>query len=97
MRTGSRIRLAREAAQLTQRELAEKSGVPFGTLFKIEQGVIEQPKLVDIATIAAVFGKTCADFLPNDEPEPAPSGRGRPAFPKPDESPAKNPAKKKRQ
>jgi len=48
------------------------------TLEKIEQGVVEEPKLVDVAAIAAVLGKTCADFVPDDEPEPIPPGRGRP-------------------
>lgn len=62
------------------------------TLEKIEQGVVEEPKLVDVATIAAALGQTCADFVPNDDPEPPPPGRGRPPAELPDR-PAGKPKK----
>lgn len=38
MEFGKRLRAAREYAQLTQQELAEKSGVPQQTISKIERG-----------------------------------------------------------
>ncbi|MFO0852699.1 MAG: helix-turn-helix transcriptional regulator [Gemmataceae bacterium] len=75
MTTAAMIRQAREAAGLTQRQLAEASGVPLRTLEKLEQGVIPEPKLVTIARLARPLGKTCADFIPADLQPPKPSKR----------------------
>ena len=77
MTTGELIQKHREAARLSQRELAEASGVPLRTLEKIEQGVISEPKLVTVAKIAPHLGMTCSDFIPTeplaDQPSPSPA------------------------
>lgn len=78
MTTGELLSQARDAAGLTRKELGERSGVPWRTIEKIEQGAVKEPKLVDVAAIAAVFGKTCADFLPTPSPPPPPRPVGRP-------------------
>lgn len=50
---GERVRLAREASRLTQQELAEASGIPFGTLGDIEVGHIINPSEETVQRIAA--------------------------------------------
>ena len=47
---------------LTTAELAEKSGVPKGTLDKILSGVTKDPKLETLKAIARVLGLTLDDF-----------------------------------
>lgn len=47
---------------LTTSELAEKSGVPKGTLDKILSGVTKDPKLETLKAIARVLGLTLDDF-----------------------------------
>lgn len=51
---------------MTTAELAEKSGVPKGTLDKILSGVTKDPKLETLKAIARVLGCTLDDF--DDEP-----------------------------
>lgn len=52
---------------MTTAELAEKSGVPKGTLDKILSGVTKDPKLETLKAIARVLGCTLDDF--DDEPQ----------------------------
>lgn len=52
---------------LTSAELAEKSGVPKGTLDKILSGTTKDPKLETLKAIARVLGLTLDDF---DDYEP---------------------------
>jgi transcriptional regulator with XRE-family HTH domain len=47
---------------LTTAELAERSGVPKGTLDKILSGVTKDPKLETLKAIARVLGLTLDDF-----------------------------------
>lgn len=47
---------------MTTAELAEKSGVPKGTLDKILSGVTKDPKLETLKAIARVLGCTLDDF-----------------------------------
>lgn len=47
---------------LTTAELAEKSGVPKGTLDKILSGVTKDPKLETLKAIARVLGLSLDDF-----------------------------------
>jgi len=47
---------------LTTTELAEKSGVPKGTLDKILSGVTKDPKLETLKAIARVLGLSLDDF-----------------------------------
>ena len=51
---------------MTTAELAEKSGVPKGTLDKILSGVTKDPKRETLKAIARVLGCTLDDF--DDEP-----------------------------
>ena len=73
MDVGDLISLYRKQAGLTIDELAEKSGVPKGTLNKITGGVTKAPTLPNMKAIARALGKTLADFddLPKAE-QPAP-------------------------
>lgn len=52
MTTGERIRQARKAAGLTQKELAEKVGVKFSAIHKYETGMIINLKRETIAELA---------------------------------------------
>ena len=52
MTTGDRIRKARLAAGLTQKELAEKIGVKFSAIHKYETGMIKNLKRETIAALA---------------------------------------------
>lgn len=47
---------------MTTSELAEKSGVPKGTLDKILSGVTKDPKLETLKSIAHVLGLSLDDF-----------------------------------
>ena len=47
---------------LTTAELAERSGVPLGTLNKILRGATKDPKLETLKAIARVLGLTLDDF-----------------------------------
>ncbi len=47
---------------MTTAELAEKSGVPKGTLDKILSGVTKDPKLETLKAIAKVLGLSLDDF-----------------------------------
>lgn len=47
---------------ITTAELAEKSGIPKGTLDKILSGVTKDPKLETLKAIARVLGCTLDDF-----------------------------------
>ena len=62
MEVGDLISLYRKQAGLTIEELAEKSGVPKGTINKIIGGVTKAPTLPNMKSIARALGKTLADF-----------------------------------
>ena len=47
---------------MTTAELAEKSGIPKGTLDKILSGVTKDPKLETLKSIARVLGLSLDDF-----------------------------------
>lgn len=47
---------------LTNAELAERSGVPLGTINKILSGATKDPKLETLKYIAGVLGLTLNDF-----------------------------------
>lgn len=91
MTTGQLLTQAREAAGLSREELAERVKISLRTLEKLEQGAIKQPKLVTVAAIAAVLGRTCADFVPTPSPPPPPRPVGRPP-----KSPTQDVPKRKR-
>lgn len=66
MTIGENIRQARKKAGLTQRQLAEKSGVAAITLQQYERGVRE-PKLDTIAKIARAMNLFASDLISGDQ------------------------------
>ena len=66
MTIGENIRQARKKAGLTQRQLAEKSGVATITLKQYERGVRE-PKLDTIAKIARAMNLFASDLVSGDQ------------------------------
>ena len=71
--TGDLLSLYRKQAGMTIDELAEKSGVPKGTLNKIIGGITKAPTLDTMKPIAKALGKTLADFDdPLTKKSPAP-------------------------
>lgn len=62
MEVGDLISLYRKQAGLTIDELAERSGVPKGTLNKITGGITKAPTLPNMKAIARALNKTLADF-----------------------------------
>lgn len=70
MDTGELISLYRKQSKMTVDELAQKSGVPKGTLNKIIGGVTKAPTLPNMKAIARALGKTLDDFddsVPEDK------------------------------
>ena len=65
MELGARITMYRKQCGMTIDELAQRSGVPKGTITKIIGGVTKAPTLENIRSIAYALGKTLNDF---DEP-----------------------------
>ena len=74
MELGELISFYRKQAGMTIDELAEKSGVPKGTLNKIIGNVTKAPTLDNMKSIARALGKTLADF--DDMPRREKSGKG---------------------
>lgn len=52
---GKIIKEAREKVGLTQKGLAEKSGVKYSSLVKIETGVIANPRVMNIIKLQKVI------------------------------------------
>ena len=67
MELGKRLTKYRKEADLTLDELAERSGVPKGTINKIISGDTKSPSLDTVSALAAALGKTLNDFA--DAPE----------------------------
>ncbi len=63
MSVGERIRLLRNKCNYTQKELAEKAGVPVVTLQQYEREVRKQPKTEQLEKIAKALGTTAAYLL----------------------------------
>src|SRR4051794_941075 len=61
MTFGERLKELREKAELTQAELAERSGVPIGTIRDYEQ-VKRDPLLPTAVKLARAVGVSIADF-----------------------------------
>lgn len=66
MELGELISRYRKEINMTIDELAEKSGVPKGTINKIIGGVTKAPTLENVRAIAYALGKTLNDF---DDPQ----------------------------
>ena len=60
---GENIKKRRTKLGLSQEDFAQKSGVKYTTLTKIETGVIKTPSVVITAKIAKALGVTIEDLL----------------------------------
>jgi putative transcriptional regulator len=76
-----RLKELREAAGLTQAELAERSGLSQKAISQWEQGVA-RPLWDNVIALAAALGVDVAEFLKAPAKRP-PAGRGRPRKGKP--------------
>jgi len=70
MTTGERIRQARKAAGLTQKELAEKVGVKFSAIHKYETGMIVNLKRETIAELAKALDVSPSWLMCMDDAQP---------------------------
>jgi transcriptional regulator with XRE-family HTH domain len=66
---GKRLKRLREGAKMTQAELAERTGIPLGTIRNWEQDVRE-PRLGQAVSMARVLGITVDTLAGTDEPPP---------------------------
>lgn len=60
---GKNIKKHRTKTGLSQEEFAQKSGVKYTTLTKIESGVIKTPSVLITAKIAKALGVSIEDLL----------------------------------
>ena len=60
---GDNIRKHRNRLGLSQEDFAQKSGVKYTTLTKIESGVIKTPSVVMVGKIAKTLGVSIEDLL----------------------------------
>lgn len=55
----------RKAKKLTQRKLAEKSGVSYNTIIKMERGGIENPKIATAIKLSRALGVSIDELIKN--------------------------------
>ena len=60
---GENIKKRRTKLELSQEDFAQKSGVKYTTLTKIESGVIKTPSVLMVEKIAKVLGVSIEDLL----------------------------------
>ena len=60
---GNNIRKHRNKLGLSQEDFAQRSGVKYTTLTKIESGVIKTPSVVMVGKIAKTLGVSIEDLL----------------------------------
>lgn len=60
---GENIKKRRTKLKLSQEDFAQKSGVRYTTLTKIETGVIKTPSVAIVAKIAKALGVSIEDLL----------------------------------
>ena len=76
-----KLRELRTARRLTQQELADRAGMPLGTLRNFEQG-IRTPMLATAAKLAKALGVSLGEFdgcdFEGEEEQERPARRGRP-------------------
>jgi transcriptional regulator with XRE-family HTH domain len=89
---GARLRELREAARLTQKELAAQSGVPQANIARWEQGT-RTPLVVAIPPLAEALGVPVAALF--EPPSSEAEGRRKPGRP-PKDDPAKKPRGRKK-
>jgi len=84
-----RLKALREEAGITQGQLAEKSGLHLGAVFKLEQGVRDDPSWSTVRALADALGVDCTAFADcedvqgEDEKPAKPAARGTKATGKP--------------
>lgn len=66
-----KLKALREAAGLTQAQLAERTGLHLGAIFKLEQGRRE-PAWETVQVIARALGTNCLAFASDDTLDAAP-------------------------
>jgi transcriptional regulator with XRE-family HTH domain len=79
---GRRLKALREAAGLTQQQLATRAGLSVSNLSQLEQGQKEDPRISTLIALAGAMGISVAAFVeetgPAAPPKPArPRGRGK--------------------
>jgi len=60
---GENLKRYRKGKGLSQEKLAQKAGVTYSTLSKIEAGYNTNPKVLSLARIAKALGVTVTDLL----------------------------------
>lgn len=102
---GERLKQLREAAGLSQPELAAKAGMHKFGIAKLERGDRE-PSWSSVVALTKALGVDCREFLPADgeaavhspapvaEAAPSPAKRGRPRKAPAEQPAAEQPAKK---
>ena len=60
---GKNIKKRRTKLGLSQEDFAQKSGVKYTTLTKIESGVIKKPSVLLVAKVAKALGVSIEDLL----------------------------------
>lgn len=82
MTFGSRLRDLRQGRGWTQQQLAERAGLPVGTLRNLEQGS-RSPSWESVVRLARAFDANsaifddCDEVAPEPEEEPKPRRRGK--------------------
>ena len=64
---GQRIQAARQAANMTQQELCQDTGLSFSTLAKIERNAIKAPSIFTVQSIASALGITLDELMRLDK------------------------------
>ena len=68
MDVGNRVRALRKKRGLTMQELADKVGVSYTTLYRLETGQ-QSPSVATLADIAQQLGQPIASFLTSTKPD----------------------------
>lgn len=86
---GPRLKQLREAAGLSQEQLAERIGFNKFSIAKLEQGVRE-PTWTTVCLLIRALNVSCEAFMatPTEEPPVPMAGHGRPKKPSDAEAPA---------
>ena len=75
---GDRLRELRQAAGLSQEELARRADVLLGTVQKIEQGIVADPRWSSVTALARALGVTLDALAEPPVGRRPPRRRGRP-------------------
>ena len=73
-----RLRKLRDAAGLTQQELAMRAGIALSAVSQMEAGKILDPRLSTLQALAAALGVGLLELAEGDEPPPGAKGKRKP-------------------